>query len=62
MLASRPKSTKGSEPVKWNEESPSAFDKLKWLCTEVPLLTYASFKQPFILYTEFSANGLEVAL
>ena len=35
--------------VKWSEDCETAFQKLKTLCSETPILAYANYKKPFHL-------------
>ena len=39
-----------------------AFEKLKDLCTDTPILVYANYKKPFQLQTDASDLGLGVVL
>ena len=48
--------------VQWGPEQQEAFETLQRLCAEVPILAYADFKAPFILYTDASGDGLGAAL
>ena len=48
--------------IKWDPECQEAFDRLKELCTTTPILAYADFKKPFILYTDASVLGLGAVL
>ena len=48
--------------VHWAPEEQQAFETLQRLCTEVPVLAYADFKAPFILYTDASSDGLGTVL
>ena len=48
--------------VHWGPEQQEAFETLQRLCTEVPILTYADFKAPFILHTDASSDGLGAVL
>ena len=43
-------------------EQQEAFETLQRHCTEAPILAYADFKVPFILYTDASSDGLGVVL
>ena len=40
--------------VKWDSECQLAFDKLKDLCTKIPILAYADYIKPFQLQTDAS--------
>ena len=48
--------------VEWNEEHQEAFNKLKQLCSQTPILAYANYKKPFKLHTDASENGLGAVL
>ena len=45
-------------PVDWQKCHQEAFDKLKGLCSEAPILAYADYKKPFSVYTDVSDIGL----
>ena len=45
-------------PVQWEPKHQVAFDTLKQLCTEAPILAYADYKKPFRVYTDASEIGL----
>ena len=47
--------------VHWGPEQQEAFETLKRLCTEAPVLVYADFKS-FILHTDSSGDGLGAVL
>lgn len=49
-------------PIVWNGECEQAFQVLKRNLTEAPLLAFAEFAQPFILYTDASKVGLGAVL
>ena len=40
--------------IEWTEECQLAFDKLKELCTLMPILAYADYKKEFQLHTDMS--------
>ena len=44
--------------VHWGPEQQEAFETLKRLCTEAPILPYVDFKAPFIHHTDASSDGL----
>ena len=46
--------------VEWSEECQQAFEQLKQLCSQTPILAYANYKKPFKLHTDASENGLGV--
>ena len=48
--------------VEWSEECQEAFNKLKQLCSQTPILAYANYKKPFKLHTDASENGLGAVL
>ena len=57
-LISGENSKKKKGPVKWEEKHQEAFEKLKQLCTEAPILAYVDYKKPFRVYTDASEIGL----
>ena len=48
--------------VEWSEECQEAFNKLKQLCSQTPILAYVNYKKPFKLHTDASENGLGAVL
>ena len=48
--------------VYWGPEQQEAFETLKRLCTESPMLAYADFRAPFVLHTDASGDGLGAVL
>ena len=48
--------------VDWNQECEEAFEKLKEICTQTPVLGYADYTKPFRLNTDASTEGLGAAL
>lgn len=52
----------GSHPLSWSPECQTAFDTLKDSLTKAPILAYADFTQPFVLYTDASHHGLGAVL
>ena len=48
--------------LEWNDECQEAFNKLKQLCSQTPILAYANYKKPFKLHTDASENGLGAVL
>ena len=48
--------------VEWNEECQKAFNKLKQLCSQTPILAYANYKKTFKLHTDASESGLGTVL
>ena len=61
-LVSRENANKKKTLVEWNEECQEAFEKLKQLCSQTPILAYANYKKPFKLNTNASENGLGAVL
>ena len=45
-------------PIRWEQRHQEAFDTLKKLCTEAPILAYADYKKLFKVYTDASEIGL----
>ena len=48
--------------VEWTAECQQAFEKLKQLCSQTPILAYANYRKPFKLHTDASENGLGAVL
>ena len=44
-----------SKMVDWNEECHQAFDKLKKLCTNTPVLVYVDYSKQFQVHINISA-------
>ena len=61
-LESQGKKSAKHTPVDWGEEEQKAFDRLKTLCCQAPILVYPNDKLPFILYTDSSLEGLGAVL
>lgn len=53
---------RGSPPIEWTVECESAFQKLKQELLQAPILAYADFAQPFVVYTDASNCGLGAVL
>ena len=53
---------RGSNKIHWTPECQEAFDKLKQLCTQAPILAYPDFHKPFKLYVDASGIGLGASL
>ena len=58
QLISGENANKNKVLVDWNEKFQEAFDRLKQLCSQTPILAYANYKKPFKLHTNASENGL----
>ena len=48
--------------VDWTKECQIAFEHLKHLCSQTPILAYANYKTPFKLHTDASEHGLGAVL
>ena len=48
--------------VEWTTECQQAFEQLKLLCGQIPILAYANYRKPFKLHTDTSGNGLGAVL
>ena len=48
--------------VEWTAECQQAFEQLKQLCSQTPILACANYKKPFKLHTNTSENGLRAVL
>ena len=48
--------------VEWTEECQIAFEHLKHLCSQTPILAYANYEKPFELHTDASEHGLGAVL
>ncbi|KAI5613446.1 hypothetical protein C0J50_11334, partial [Silurus asotus] len=51
-----------SRKVEWSTDCQDAFVKLKTCLTQAPILAYADFSLPFVLYTDASHQGLGAVL
>lgn len=49
---------RGSPTIEWSSECGAAFQKLKQELLQAPILAYADFTKPFVLYTDASNLGL----
>lgn len=58
---SRPRG-RGSPPIQWSSECEAAFQQLKQELVQAPILAYADFTQPFVVYTDASNRGLGAVL
>ena len=48
--------------VEWTAECQQAFEQLKQMCSQTPILDYANYRQPFKLHTNASENRLGAVL
>ena len=48
--------------INWSEAAQSAFEVLKELCVNAPILVFPDYKLPFILHTDSSTEGLGAVL
>lgn len=53
---------RGSPSIAWDSECETAFRRLKQELLQAPILAYADFNQPFVLYTDASNLGLGAVL
>src|SRR5579864_4050312 len=53
---------KKDTPFEWTNKQQNAFDRLKQMLIQAPVLTYPDFNQPFIIYTDTSGIGLGAVL
>ena len=60
-LESQGKKAAKHTPVDWGETEQKAFDTLKSLCCQAPILAYPDYKLPFVLHTDSSLEGLGVS-
>ena len=58
QLVSGENANKKKSQVEWSEECQQAFEQLKQLCSQTPILVYANYKKLFILHTDASENRL----
>ena len=56
------KANKKKSLVDWMEECQQAFEQLKQLCSQTPILAYANYTNSFKLHTDASENGLGAVL
>ena len=61
-LESQGKKAAKHTPVDWGETEQKAFDTLKSLCCQAPILAYPDYKLPFVLHTDSSLEGLGAVL
>ena len=62
QLVSGENANKKRSLVDWTSECQVAFEHLKHLCSQTPVLAYASYRKPFQLHTDASENGLGAVL
>ena len=48
--------------VEWTSVCQQAFEQLKQLCSQTPMLAYANYRKPFKLHTDANGNGLGAVL
>lgn len=53
---------RGSPAITWSPECETAFQRLKQELLQAPILAYADFTKPFVLYTDASNLGLGAVL
>ena len=61
-LVSGENANKKKALVDWTKECQVAFEHLKHLCSQTPILAYANYKKPFKLHTDPSEHGLGAVL
>ena len=61
-LISGEKSKKKNNEIEWTSHCQFAFDLLKKLCTEAPVLAYADYTKTFKVHTDASEDGLGAIL
>ena len=59
---SKKKKKKSSVLWEWGEAQQCAFDTIKEKLSSPPVLAYADFSKPFMLYTDASTEGLDAVL
>lgn len=62
LLAGAPAAQTRTRKVEWTSECQDAFVKLKAALTQAPVLAYADFSLPFVVYTDASNQGLGAVL
>ena len=62
QLVSVENANKKRSLVEWTAECQQAFEQLKELCSQTPILAYANYKKPFTLHTDASERGLGAVL
>ena len=61
-LISGDNAKKKRQLVQWNDKCQEAFEKLKQICMNSPVLAYADYQKPFIVHTDASTLGLGAVL
>lgn len=56
------KNKKKGQPIRWSSEAESAFEKVKQLISNAPILISPNFEKPFFIQTDASAVALGVML
>ncbi|CAN2387656.1 Reverse transcriptase (RNA-dependent DNA polymerase) [Pristimantis euphronides] len=51
-----------TRPISWGPRQQEAFEDIKMVLTSAPVLAYARFDSPFLLYTDGSLHGLGAVL
>ena len=62
QLVSRENASKKKALVDWTNECQVAFEHLKCLCSQTPILAYVNYKKTFKLHTDASESGLGAVL
>ena len=62
QLVSGENASKMKALVEWTEDCQTACEDLKHLCSQTPILAYASYQKPFKLHTDASDHGLGAVL
>ena len=62
QLVSGDNANKKKTLVDWTSECQVAFEHLKHLCNQTPILAYADYMKPFQLHTDASKSGLGAVL
>uniref|UniRef100_A0A3B3HUY0 Gypsy retrotransposon integrase-like protein 1 n=1 Tax=Oryzias latipes TaxID=8090 RepID=A0A3B3HUY0_ORYLA len=52
----------GTQRIVWTPDCKASFDALKEALTQAPILAYADFNKPFVVYTDASHHGLGAVL
>ena len=62
QLVSGDNANKKKTSVNWTSECQDAFEHLKCLCSQTPILAYVDYTKPFRLHTDASESGLGAVL